>query len=295
MHGVSLKDSFAEADVPSPRHTQYYEMFATRSIYHDGWQAVCPWPLEQPLTTEALQELDPRAWELYNVDQDFSEAHNIADENPEKVEEMVSRWWTEAGKYNVLPLDPRMNSRSLDPSAPVFPPRPQYVYFAGGGPVTDTAAPWVQNRSHAITAEVYIPMGGAEGVLLAMGGRFGGYSLYVQGDRLTYVHNYVGIEEYRIEASGAVPAGRHTLKYTFEATGGPDYSVGKGSPGIGRLFIDDTLVGEAELPVTVPLIWGLGEILTCGYDQRTAVTDAYAAPFAFTGSIDRVVVDVDLS
>ncbi len=295
MHGVSIKESFEDASVPSPRHTQYYEMFATRSIYQDGWQAVCQWPLEKPLTAEALQELDPAGWELYHVEEDFSEAHNLASEYPDKVEEMVSRWWAEAGKYNVLPLDPRLTSRLLDPSAPRTPPRSRYVYYVGGGEVVQTAAPPMLNRSHAITAEVEIPAGGAEGVLLALGGRFGGFSFYVQDGTLTYVHNYVGLEEYRVEAPGGVPAGAHTLKYSFEVTGKPDYSVGKGSPGIGRLFVDDTLVSEAEIPVTVPLVWPLGENLTCGYDKRSVVTDAYEAPFAFTGTLHRVVVDVDLS
>jgi arylsulfatase A-like enzyme len=294
MHGRSFVESFADPEAASPRHTQYYEMFATRSIYHDGWQAVCQWPLDKPLTVETLQELDPAGWELYHVEEDFSEANNVAGEYPEKVEEMVSRWWAEAGKYNVLPLDPRLASRTLDPSAPSAPPRPQYVYFPGGGEVAASAAPPVLNRSHAITAEVEIPAGGAEGVLLAVGGRFGGYSFYIQDGTLTYVHNYVGLEEYRVEAPGTVPTGGHTLKYSFEVTGEPDFSTGKGAPGIGRLYIDDDLVAETEIPVTVPLLWPLGENLTCGYDKRSVVTDAYAPPFAFTGTLHRVVVDVDL-
>jgi arylsulfatase A-like enzyme len=294
IHGVSLVDSFEDPDVPSPRHTQYYEMFATRSIYHDGWQAVCYWPLEQPLTAEALQEVDPAGWELYHVEEDFSEATNLASEYPEKVEEMVNRWWTEAGKYNVLPLDPRLATRSLDPSAPSVPPRPQYVYFPGGGEVAATAAPPVMNRSHAITAEVEIPAGGAEGVCLAMGGRFGGYSFYLQNGTLTYVYNYVGLQEYKVEAPDAVPPGAHALRFEFEVTGEPDFTVGKGAPGIGRLFVDDMQVSEGEIPVTVPLLWPLGENLTCGYDKRSVVTDAYEPPFAFTGTLHRVVVDVDL-
>jgi arylsulfatase A-like enzyme len=295
MHGVSLKDSFDDASVQSPRRTQYYEMLATRSIYHDGWQAVCQWAADKTLMVEALQELDPAGWELYHIEEDFSEARNLAGEYPEKVEEMVNGWWAEAGKYNVLPLDPPLASRKLDPSAPRIPPRSQYIYFVGGGEVEQTAAPPVLNRSHTLTAEVEIPTGGAEGVLLAMGGRFGGYSFYIQNGTLTYVHNYVGIEEYRVEATGTVPTGAHTLKYTFEVTGEPDYAVGKGAPGIGRLLIDDTLVGEADIPVTVPLIWPLGENLTCGYDKRSVVTDAYEPPFTFTGTIHRVLVDVDLS
>jgi arylsulfatase A-like enzyme len=295
VHGTSLVDTFTDPNASSPRHTQYYEMFATRSIYHDGWQAVCYWPLEKELTVEALQEVDPAGWELYHVEEDFSEARNLASEFPEKVEEMVSRWWAEAGKYNVLPLDPRLATRTLDPSAPRVTPRPQYVFYPGGGEVAATAAPPVLNRSHAITAEVEIPAGGAEGVLLALGGRFGGYSFYIQDGTLTYVHNYVGLEEYRVEAPDAVSPGAHTLRYEFEVTGEPDYSVGKGSPGIGRLFVDDMQVGEGQIPATVPLLWPLGENLTCGYDKRSVVTDAYEPPFAFTGTLKRVVVDVDLT
>jgi arylsulfatase len=294
LHGLSFAPTFADAAAPDAHHTQYYEMFATRSIYHDGWRAVCPWPLETPLTAASLQTLDPDGWQLFHIAEDFAEAHDVAGEYPEKVEEMVSRWWAEAGKYNVLPLDGRMVTRAFDPSAPQVVPRPQYIYFPGGGEVAAAAAPPVLNRSHALTAEVHIPEGGAEGVLAAMGGRFGGYSLFAQNGTLTYVHNYVGIERYLVTSNRPVPTGAHVLRYTFDVTGPPDYSVGRGTPGIGRLFIDDELVGEAAIPVTVPLTWGLGDSFTCGYDPAPVVTDAYTAPFAFTGTINRLVVDVDL-
>jgi len=129
VHGLSFAGTFADPAAESARRTQYYEMFATRSIYHDGWQAVCPWPMEKPLTVEALQELDPAGWELYHVDDDFSEARNLASEYPEKVEEMVSRWWTEAASttcYSSIRL-----RRAVDPRASIS--SPAYVYLPGSG------------------------------------------------------------------------------------------------------------------------------------------------------------------
>jgi arylsulfatase len=148
------------------------------------------------------------------------------------------------------------------------------------------------NRSHSITADVDIPQGGAEGVLLSHGGNDGGYSLYLQNGKLCYVHNYVAAEYFKIESIEPVPPGRHKLRYEFEAQGQPDINKGKGAPGIGQLYIDGKLVGQVEMPVTTPIALGLTSSVTCGADPGAPVTPDYRSPFKFTGKIYNVIVDV---
>ena len=171
--------------------------------------------------------------------------------------------------------------------------RSEYVYYAGGGEISSAATASTLNRSHAITAEVVIPEQGAQGVLLAQGGRFAGYSFFVKDRRLHYVHNYVGLEEFTLTSSIDVPAGETTLRFEFERTGAPNMAEGRGSPGIGRLYIDGRKVAEAEIPVTVPLAFALsGEGLCCGWDSLTPVSAAYRDEFGFSGTIRQVTLEV---
>ena len=170
-------------------------------------------------------------------------------------------------------------------------PRATYTYYSGGGEVGGSAAASVLNRSHSITAQVTIPEEGAEGVLLAQGGRFAGYSFYIKDKKLYYTHNYVGLREYVLESSIEVPSGETTLKYEFEVTGPPNFAEGKGAAGIGRLFIDEKKVAEDNIPVTTPITFALsGEGLCCGWDSLSPASSAYSGPFRFTGTIK--VVDV---
>jgi arylsulfatase len=150
----------------------------------------------------------------------------------------------------------------------------------------------VLNRPHSITADVEIPAGGAEGILLAHGGVDGGYSLYMKEGKLFYVHSYVGRELYYVESAEAVPAGRHKLRYEFEVTTPPDIANGKGAGGIGQLYIDDELVGQGEILVTTPIALGLTSGIICGKAAGSPVTPEYEPPFEFTGTIYKVVVDV---
>ena len=162
----------------------------------------------------------------------------------------------------------------------------RYVYYPGGAPQFQYTAVDVKNRSHTITAEVEIPQGGAEGVLLAHGSWFAGYSLYVKDRRLAYVHNHMGLAEYRIDSTEELPAGKVTLRFRFTRTGE--------HRGRGQLFVGDRLIGEGEIPHTVPhVIETSGEGLCCGYDSGLPVTDDYRAPFRFTGRIEKVVVEID--
>ena len=234
-------------------------------------------------------------WELYHVDEDRSEIHNLAQQFPEMVMEMRVRWFVEATKYNVLPLDDRGVTRISDLYAKpkVIHSRTKYVYYPDTAEIPESIASNVKNTPHTITADVVIPEGGAEGVLLAQGSRFAGYSLFVKDRRLVYTYNYVGTAEYRIASNVDVPTGNVKLGFEFALTGPPDIPHGKGAPGIGRLLINDKVVGEGQIPVTVPITFSLiGEGLCCGRDDGASVTSEYRSPFKFTGKIKRVVVKV---
>ena len=283
LEGVSFAHSFNDATAPTKKEVQYYEMIASRALWADGWKAVVEQPQGDPLTDEILAK---QKWELYHVENDFSECENLADKHPEKLAELVERWWAEAGKYNVLPLDSRMQLRMGERKPSTVPTGNRYVYFPGGAPQFEYTAVNVKNRSHTITAEVEIPERGAEGVLLAHGSWFAGYSLYVKNRRLIYVHNHMGLAEYRIESTEELPAGKSLLKFAFTRTGEHQ--------GRGSLYINDRLIGEGEIPHTVPhVIETSGEGLCCGYDSGLPVTPDYRAPFRFTGRIEQVVVEIE--
>ncbi|MGK2882133.1 MAG: sulfatase-like hydrolase/transferase [Mycobacterium sp.] len=302
IEGVSLAHTFNDANAPTRHHTQYFEMFAHRSLYHDGWRAVCPFPgpsFEEAgvpfgmleLTEDKLRELDANNWELYHVDVDPAETNDLAKDDPQKLIEMIAIWYSEAGKYNVFPLDSRGTMRFADPRPQIAEERNTYVYYPGTQGVPENVAAKVLNRGHTLTVDVELT-DGDQGVLLCHGSNIGGYGMYVQGGKLHYVHNYVGADEFTIVSDNAVPAGRHTVSYEFEVTGPPDLKSGKGTPGVGRLYFDGELAGQGELPVTVPLALGLGSGFTVGRNPGSAVTPAYSPPFPFTGTIFTVTVDV---
>jgi arylsulfatase len=157
--------------------------------------------------------------------------------------------------------------------------------------VPENVAVKVLNRAHSLTAEVEVPSG-AQGVLICHGSNAGGYALFVQDGKLHYVHNYVGAEEFHLASSSPVPSGRVSLRYEFEPTGKPEIARGKGTPGRGKLFIDDRPVGELDLPYTIPLLIGLGGGLAVGRNPASSVSQLYAPPFAFTGTIFKVTADV---
>jgi len=296
IEGTSFAYTFEEPEAPERHTTQYFEMLATRAIYNDGWRAVHPWPFQTPITAEDLSAttLEESGWELYHVAEDFSEAHDVASEHPEKVLELAQLWWTEAGRYDVLPLDGRGIERLAEARPEPGRPRDRYVYYPGTQHVPENAAVRVLNRDHSITADLTVPMGGAEGVLLAHGSRSGGYSLFVADNRLHYVHNYVGVEEYEVVAEEPLPEGDVSVRMEFETTGEPDMANGKGAPATVRLYYGDREVGSGQLPTTVPVTVGIVAGLSCGRDAVNAISDVYRdrAPFAFTGDIARVTVDV---
>ena len=302
IEGVSFAHVLDRAKEASKHHTQYFEMFGHRSVYHDGWRAVCPWPgpsfkeagqgFGAPITAEKLTELDAKHWELYHVEKDFAENHDVAGQHRDKLIEMVAAWYVEAGKYHVLPIDSRGTLRLADPRPQLTEARKRYTFYPHTQPVPASAGPNVLNRAHSIKADVEIPKGGAEGVLLSAGDVQGGFTFFMKNGKLRYVYNYVGSNFYSIESKDAVPPGHHELLFEFEPAGKPDIPHGKGAPGRGQLYVDGKLVGQADIPLTMPLALGLGGGFVCGADIGAPVTPEYKPPFEFTGTIYTVTVDV---
>jgi arylsulfatase len=302
VEGMSFAHVFRDPNAPTRHHTQYFEMFGHRAIYHDGWRAVCPVPGpsfaeahmgfgELVLTEAKLRELDAEGWELYNVSEDFSETKNVAAQNRPRLIELIATWYVEAGKYKVLPIDSRGVMRLAEEKPQITPPRTRYVFYPGTSSVSNKIAPNLLNRPHSIVARAEI-VNGTEGVLIAQGGSSGGYALYVKDHRLHYAYNYLGVRRFQVSSSIPVPEGKHEFRFEFEPTDRPDVAHGKGSPGKAQLYIDDKLAGEGMLPVTIPIDIGITEGLTVGRDDGSTVTDAYAAPFTFTGKLESVAVDV---
>lgn len=305
IHGVSFAHTFSDANATSNRTTQYFEMFGHRSIYHEGWRAVCPFPgtsfeealkegryFGSPLTADILADLDANRWELYYLADDPSENHNLAEANPEKLHEMIDVWYAEADRYGVLPLATGDLARMNLERPTIARPRQKFVYQAGAAEIPYTAAPRVYNRPHSITAEVVIPESGGEGVLLAHGNRHGGYSLFMKDGHLHHVHNYLGMERFMVRSPDPVPPGEASLRFEFEVTGEPDFRNGKGTPGRSQLYVNGELVASVDLPYTVPNLFGVVG-LSCGRDGTDSVSPTdYAAPADFNGEIESVTLDV---
>ncbi len=325
IEGLSFAHTFDDANVQSNRHTQYFEMMGHRSIYHDGWRAVCPWPgpsfteagkfFGAPIPAEVLTDLDANHWELYHVAEDFAENYNMAPErrtvveeigealgithetpeqaaNRAKLIELIGMWYVEAGKYKVMPVDGRGTARFAEERPQIAKDRTSYTFYPGTQSVPFNAGPRLLNRPHSITAEVDIPEGGAEGAMVSYGGTDGGYAFYVKDGKLQYVQNYVARDYLHVESTEPVPSGRHSLRFEFEVTGQPDIANGKGTPGRGQLYVDNKLVGQADFPVTTPLSLGLTGGITVGADPGAPVAPFYKSPFEFNGTIYSVTFDL---
>ncbi|MGH9801255.1 MAG: sulfatase/phosphatase domain-containing protein, partial [Blastocatellia bacterium] len=273
--GGSMLYSLNDATAKSRHESQYYEMLGHRAIYYNGWKAIA-WH-------ERGTEFDKDKWELFKVDEDFNETNDLAAKNPEKLREMIERWFAEAGKYNVLPLDDRGVLRAVD-QLPTNRPTTIATYYPGLTQIPRVNTPNFRNRSFSLTADVEIPSGGAEGVLLALGGRFCGFSFFVQNNRLSFVYNFFGLERFTIAATENLPTGAAKLRMEFN-------SSGKDS-GTAALFINDRKIGEGAIARTVPLTFGLSEGMTAGRDPSTPVTESYQSPFVFTGKLKKVVMEL---
>lgn len=302
LQGVSLRSSFDDARAPALHLTQYFEMFGHRSLYHDGWRAVCPWPgpsfsesgrfFGAPIDYDTLIELDAKGWELYHVRSDFAETDNVAERERARLIAMIGMWYYEAGKYNVLPIDSRGTARFADPRPQIAVDRRQFIYHPGTQMVPVNAAPHLVNVPHSVSVFANVPAGGAEGVLYSMGGNDGGFSFYVQGGRLTYGYNYVADQHFKVQSDRPVPEGDHIFSFEFVPTGKPDIPKGKGVPANIKLFVDGTPAGSGDLPVTIPLSLGLSAGVAIGADPGSPVMTDYTPPFPFTGTVKKAMVDV---
>jgi arylsulfatase len=302
LQGVSFRYTFDEPAAPTRRRTQYYEMLGHRAIDHDGWRAVCPWPgpsfseagkpFGVPISANDLADLDARHWELYHLDRDPTENHNVAGQHRDKLIELIALWYVEAGKYDVLPIDGSGVQRLTTKRPQVAEPRDLYVFRPGTQSVPFFAGPRVLNRPHSITADVEISSPGAnDGVLLSQGSGVGGWSMYLAEGRLHYAHNYVGRAVYSVVAPEPVPAGRHQLRLEFEPTGQPDFAHGRGVPARAQLYVDGVLVAQADFPVTIPIMINPGQTV-CGYNHGSPVSPDYQPPFRFTGVLRTVTIDL---
>ncbi len=287
--GVSMRYSFDQATVTSARATQFYSMLGSRSIWHEGWKAVTTHP-----TISGWGHFEKDTWELYHTDTDRCEIHNLADQEPEKLQELINLWYAEAGANGAFPLDDRSPlDLMLTPRPILSPPRNRYVYYPGVAEIPESQAVNVRNRSYVIGALVDIPQPGAEGVLFAHGSRFGGHSLYVKDNRLHYVYNFVGMAEQKIVATEELPTGQNLiLSANFEKDGEDPPGV---ATGILSLYHGDVKVGEGRIKTQPGKFTLAGEGLCVGRDSSEPVTDNYptngGAPFT-GGRIDRVAIDV---
>ena len=302
LQGFSLKSSFDDAKASALHVTQYFEMFGHRSLYHDGWRAVCPWPgtsfaesgrkFGDPIDYDELIKLDAHGWELYNLAEDCAETNDLAQTERDRLIAMIGMWYVEAGKYDVLPIDSRGTLRFAEQRPQIAAPRKKYVYYPGTQAVPAHAAPQLTNVQHAIYVHAHVPKGGADGALVTMGGNDGGFVFYIQDGRLTYGYNYVADRRFKVQSDASVPDGDHIFSFEFTPTGKPDIANGKGVPASIKLFVDQKQVGAGELPVTIPLSLGLAAGLVLGSDSGAPVMEDYKPPFRFTGTVKKAMVDI---
>ncbi|MBE9375258.1 arylsulfatase [Saccharopolyspora sp. HNM0983] len=291
IEGTSMLYSFNEPHAPDRHRLQYFEMVGNRGIYRDGWTAVTrhgtPWEMVQ----DGRRYFDDDEWELYDTNTDWTQAHDISAEHPGKLAELKQLFLVEAARHNVFPLDDRMTERENPQEAgrlDLMGDRRSVTFHAGAKRLTEETAPNVKNRSHVLTAQVTVPDGGAEGVLLAQGGRFGGWSVYLHEGRLCYAYNYFGLQVHTARSADPVPAGPHELRVEFGYDGG---GVGRG--GTAALSVDGAAAGEVVVPATIPYYFAFDETFDIGVDRASPVTDDYpVVDNAFTGTLHRVRVDL---
>jgi arylsulfatase A-like enzyme len=288
IEGVSMANTFdkANATAPSKRETQYFEMFGNRAIYHDGWIAattppVPPWLLG----TKPLPEVvNGYQWELYHIADDYSENDDLAAKFPEKLRDLQELFFVEATKYNVFPLDNSVLPRIITPRPSATAGRTLFTYSGEMAGLPVGSAPSILNKSYTITAEVEIPQGGAEGMLVTLGGRFGGYGLYLLKGTPVFTYNLVDLQRFRWGGATALTPGNHTIVFDFKYDG-----PGPGKGGTGVLSVDGKQVATQTIPHTIPFMMTIDETFDVGVDTRTPVDDNdYQVPFRFTGKLNKL-------
>src|SRR6266404_3636746 len=297
IEGVSMAYTWdqANAKTPSKHDTQYFEIFANRAIYHDGWIAGTTPPAPTWLLgTKPMPDVADYKWELYNIAEDYSENNDLAAKMPDKLKEMQALFAVEAEKNNVFPLDNSVIPRWLTPRPSATAGRNIFTYSGPnpGIPVGD--APSILNKDYTITAEITVPEGGAEGMIVTLGGRFGGYGLFLQKGKPVFVYNLLDLKRYRWEGGiggiigediggKALKPGKHTLVFDFKYAG-----PGPGKGGTGVFTVDGKELAKHTIPHTIPVMMTVTETFDIGSDTRTGVDESYELPFKFTGTIDKL-------
>jgi len=294
IEGTSMVYTFdkANAKAASRHTTQYFEIVANRAIYHDGWMASTtpkrlPWVTIGKTVENTITDYE---WELYHIAKDFTQSTNVAKDNPEKLKELQKLFMDEARKYQVLPIDDRYGERGDVSTRPSLTRgRKTFTYHEGMTRMPEGSSPDLKNRSYRISAEVVIPEGGANGVLMTQGGRFGGYGLLLLEGKLTFVHAFSNQprHKYKVVAPDKLAAGKHTVAVDFKYDGG-----GRGKGGTATLTVDGKEVATGKIPQTIPTRVSLDETLDIGEDCGTPVLDDYQVPFKFTGKLEKVVIEL---
>lgn len=285
IQGVSMRYTFDNPDADSPRHTQYYAMLGTRAIYHDGWKAVA-----RHGAISGKGNFMQDKWELYNISEDRSEAHNLAQQQPEKLLEMIGIWFAVAGRNNVFPLDDRTAPEiMMTPRPEEANPRNSYFYYPDTSKVPAGSCPNVVNRSYSVLANMNISDPEAEGVIFSEGDRFGGHALFVRDHKLHYTYNFIGIEQHHVVSTENVPTGKIVLGAEFSKDKEDPKGVANGTL---RLYFDDRVVGEGRIR-TQPGKFGISSGLTIGRGGPDLVSSEYTDSYPFRGgTIERVSVNL---
>ena len=293
IEGVSMAYTFdkANANAPSTRTTQYFEMFGNRAIYHDGWIA-CTAPPAPPWlmgTAKMPDVVDGYKWELYNIAEDYSQDNDLAATMPDKLREMQELFLVEASKYDVFPLDNSVIQRALEARPSATAGRTLFTYSGEISGLDPSNAANILDKSYSITAEVEIPEGGGDGMIVTEGGGFGGYGLYLLKGKPVFLYNLLALERFRWQGEEILAPGKHTIVFDFKSD-----EPGFGKGGTGVLKVDGKEVANQKIPHTIPFLMTLGETFDVGSDSRSSVDDNdYQVPFAFTGKVDKVSVQLN--
>jgi len=290
IEGVSMAYTFdkANANAASTRKTQYFELISNRGIYSDGWYACTTPPVPPWMLNAKMPAPNDYKWELYNISEDYSQANDLAAKMPEKLKELQALFLQEAAKYQVLPLDNSSFARAVAPRPSATAGQTVFTYTGVNAGLPAGNTPSVLGRSYSITADVEVPQGGGNGMIVTEGGRFGGYGLYLLKGKPVFDYNFMALEHFRWQGKQALSAGKHTIVFDFTYDGP---GVAKGGTGV--LKVDGKVVTTRKIPHTVAFLWPRDESFDVGIDTRTSIEEKdYQVPFAFKGKINKLTFNL---
>jgi len=304
IEGTSLAYTFDAANKDEPSHhlTQYFEMMGEYALYHEGWMGTTkvtrvPWDTSGPTDPKPA---DDAKWELYDVAHDWTQNHDVSAANPDKLKELQDMFWAEAKKYNVLPLDSSVATRLVAPRPSLMAGRTEFNFPGKMTGISNGVAPSILNASYTFTANVTVPDGGGDGMIVTQGGRFAGYGLFINKGKPTFTWNLVGLKNLTWQSPDVLTAGKHTIVYDFKYDGigigtlAFNDMSGIGQSGTGELSVDGKVVATQKMEHVIPLILAWDENMDIGSDTGTSVDDSvYQVPFPFTGSIDSLKLVVN--